>query len=59
VQVHLDLKSKKSVGVHWGTFPLGFESFYQPKYDLEEAKIKLGVHKDAFITVHHGESFVI
>lgn len=24
VTVHQELKSKKSVGVHWGTFPLGF-----------------------------------
>ena len=40
-QIHLDLKSKKSVGVHWGTFPLGFEKFYQPKYDLDAAKKKL------------------
>lgn len=24
VQMHLELRSKKTVGVHWGTFPLGF-----------------------------------
>ena len=24
VKIHRDLQSKKSVAVHWGTFPLGF-----------------------------------
>ena len=34
VQIHKDLRSIKSVGVHWGTFPLGFEGFLQPREDL-------------------------
>lgn len=34
VLIHKDLKSSKSVAVHWGTFPLGFEPWYQPKLDL-------------------------
>lgn len=58
VQIHMDIKSKKSVGVHWGTFPLGFEHFLQPKQDLEKALTNHGLKKEEFITVHHGESFV-
>jgi hypothetical protein len=28
------------VGVHWGTFPLGAEGYFQAKYDLAEARKK-------------------
>jgi len=35
VQVHKEIKSKKSVGVHWGTFPLGFEHYTQARSDLK------------------------
>ena len=34
VIIHKEVMSKKSVGVHWGTFPLGFEHYYRPKQDL-------------------------
>ena len=34
VKIHKEIKSLKSVGVHWGTLPLGFEHYYQPKLDL-------------------------
>ena len=27
VQIHQDIKAKKSVGIHWGTFELGREAF--------------------------------
>lgn len=31
VIIHRELKSKKSVGVHWGTFPLSNERWDSPK----------------------------
>lgn len=37
VQIHRDIKSKKSVGVNWGTFPLGSEHFTAAREDLEKA----------------------
>jgi N-acyl-phosphatidylethanolamine-hydrolysing phospholipase D len=46
VIIHKELKSKKSVGVHWGTFPLGFEHYLQPREDLAKAKVKHGVPED-------------
>lgn len=40
VIIHRELRSKQSVGVHWGTFPLGMEKFCQAKYDLDTARQK-------------------
>ena len=59
VKIHIDLKSKKSVGVHWGTFPLGFEHWHQPKEDLEKAKQKYQLKEDEFITIAHGSEFTV
>jgi len=52
------MRSRQSVGVHWGTFPLGAEGFYQARGDLAEARKKHNMPDDEFITVCHGESVV-
>jgi hypothetical protein len=31
------------MGVHWGTFPLGMEGYFQAKYDLVTARKKHGI----------------
>lgn len=59
VLIHKDLKSKKSVGVHWGTFPLGFEPWYQPKIDLDSAKAKHKLDDEEFIVLGHGQQVSI
>lgn len=46
VIIHKQIKSKKSVGVHWGTFPLGFEHYHQPKEDLLKAVQRHGLSED-------------
>ena len=43
VLAHLDLQSKKSIGMHFGTFKLSDEKFEDPVNDLEMAKKKLSV----------------
>ena len=59
VQLHKDIGSRKSVGVHWGTFPFADDSLMGPKEDLEKAvkdhKLKTG----EFIAVQHGETVTI
>lgn len=43
VLAHLDLQSKMSLGMHFGTFKLSDEKFEDPINDLEMAKKKLNV----------------
>jgi L-ascorbate metabolism protein UlaG (beta-lactamase superfamily) len=59
VQVHQELKSKKSVGVHWGTFPLGFEHYCAARKDLHKALDAKGIDRESFITVNHGGYFQV
>jgi N-acyl-phosphatidylethanolamine-hydrolysing phospholipase D len=56
VQVHKDLKAKRSVGVHWGTFELTDESLDQPPKDLAIARKELSVLDDEFFLLSIGQT---
>lgn len=57
VQVHTDVRAKRSLGIHWGTFHgITDEPLDQPPRDLEAAKRKAGLSDDAFFVVRHGQS---
>lgn len=60
VQIHSDIRSKRSVAIHWGTFPLANEHFDEPPAYLEksvdEANKKNVSEAIDFITIPHGES---
>lgn len=43
----MQVNSKKSVGVHWGTFPLGDEKFDQARDDLKVAVKKFKLKEDS------------
>ena len=55
VQAHLDLKSKLSVGVHFGTFQLTDEAIDEPIHALKRAKIARELPTEAFIALSPGE----
>lgn len=57
-QIHLDLNSKLSVGMHFGTFQLSAESIDQPIIDLQIAKNKLQIPDNEFITMDVGQTKV-
>lgn len=59
VLAHLDLKSIKSIGIHFKTFQMSDESYEQPVIDLEAAKMKYNIPADTFIAPDFGESFII
>lgn len=44
-----DLKAKKMVGIHWGTFVLSSEYFLEPKLKLEELTIKNNKENQVFV----------
>lgn len=56
VLAHLDLQSKMSLGMHFGTFKLTDEAIDAPVKDLEMAKDKLKVTN--FKTLLPGENFI-
>ncbi|HEY0652325.1 MAG TPA: MBL fold metallo-hydrolase [Chryseosolibacter sp.] len=58
VKVHLDLKSKQSIGIHFGTFPLADEGYNDPVNDLTSALKKHNVSPANFVTLKQGEVMI-
>ena len=56
VQAHLDLKSKKSIGIHFGTFQLTEEKIDQPVIDLENAMKPRDLNEVDFSTLKEGQT---
>lgn len=54
VRIHLDVGSKKSIAMHWGSFILTDEPMDQPPLHLQQAKQKLNVEDSEFVVVDHG-----
>jgi N-acyl-phosphatidylethanolamine-hydrolysing phospholipase D len=59
LQVHLDIGSKRSVAIHWGTFILTDEPLDEPPQRLERALEASGLPKKAFLVLKHGETIVL
>ena len=56
VQIHLDIKSRYSVAMHWGTFILTDEPLDEPPVKLAEAREKYQVPAEEFEVYRHGET---
>ena len=56
VQIHLDLKAERSIGVHWGTFVLTNEALDEPPRALAAARAERGVADAAFSVMAIGET---
>ena len=56
VQIHKDLKAKRSVGVHWGTFNLTDEPLDQPPQDLGVARQAANIGEDDFFLMAIGQT---
>jgi len=56
VNIHIDVKARQSVGMHWGTFCLTDEPIWEPpevlKAELADKKQPL----DSFVVLSHGET---
>ena len=57
VRIHRELKVKRSVGMHWGTYPMGQERLDQAPLDLATARAAQGVAEDAFFVMKHGATY--
>jgi L-ascorbate metabolism protein UlaG (beta-lactamase superfamily) len=56
LQVHHDLGSKKSIGMHWGTFRLTDEGQEDPWLELGREMQEKSLPQDAFIVLKPGQS---
>ena len=59
VLAHQILKPKKSIPIHYATFPLALEKYDAPVKDLKTALDLLGVSKDKFPILNFGDSVLI
>jgi L-ascorbate metabolism protein UlaG (beta-lactamase superfamily) len=56
VQAYLDLKAKKAVGIHFGTFQLTDEGIERPSEDLAIAKDKASLSYESFVVPIFGKA---
>jgi L-ascorbate metabolism protein UlaG (beta-lactamase superfamily) len=59
VQVHLDVGSRRSVGIHWGTFILTDEPLDEPPRRLAKALKDRNLSGDVFVVPKHGETLIL
>ncbi|XP_059790094.1 N-acyl-phosphatidylethanolamine-hydrolyzing phospholipase D isoform X1 [Balaenoptera ricei] len=56
VKIHIDVQTKRSVAIHWGTFALANEHYLEPPVKLSEALERYGLKAEDFFVLKHGES---
>jgi L-ascorbate metabolism protein UlaG (beta-lactamase superfamily) len=59
VRIHRDVRSVKSVGIHWGTFALTDEPLDEPPERLRDALRDAGIPEEEFVVLRHGETITI
>lgn len=58
VNAHLDLKSKQSIGMHFGTFQLTDEAIDAPVKDLTKSLLTSRVDPERFVAPKNGHTFI-
>eukprot|EP00246_Nothoceros_aenigmaticus_P002244 TRINITY_DN13062_c0_g1_i1.p1 TRINITY_DN13062_c0_g1~~TRINITY_DN13062_c0_g1_i1.p1 ORF type:complete len:361 (+),score=39.76 TRINITY_DN13062_c0_g1_i1:95-1177(+) len=56
VGIHLAVRSKQSIAMHWGTFVLTDEPILEPPVRLQQELSRLNLDPGVFITMKHGET---
>ncbi len=59
VKAHIDLRARKSVGMHWGTFPLTDEPLDEPPRRLKAALKNEELSDEDFLVLQHGETIIL
>ena len=55
LEIHLDVKSKQSIGIHWGTFVLTTEPVDEPPRKLRQVMEEKGIDPKEFFAPVHGK----
>lgn len=56
VRVHRDIRSRKSIGIHWGSFRLSEEDMEDPPKHLRQALRESEIDESEFCLLDHGAS---
>eukprot|EP00698_Gefionella_okellyi_P005715 TRINITY_DN1517_c0_g1_i1.p1 TRINITY_DN1517_c0_g1~~TRINITY_DN1517_c0_g1_i1.p1 ORF type:complete len:297 (-),score=27.32 TRINITY_DN1517_c0_g1_i1:33-923(-) len=59
VQIHLDLRSSRSLGIHWGTFVLTDEPIDEPPQLLSQTLSSRKLSAEEFVVLPHGGTMVL
>lgn len=59
VKTHIELGSRASLGIHWGTFQLSSEKMDQPPLDLALAREQAHIAEEEFFVIREGDPFYI
>lgn len=59
IQAHLDLQAKKSLAIHFGTFPLGDERLLDPVKELKKELLEEKISTKDFTSLNNGEQLLI
>ena len=54
-----DLKSKKVIGMHWGTVVLSLEPIFEPSKRFKDSSNKYGYHPDDAIIFKIGQTEIL
>ena len=59
VKAHKDLRARKSIAMHWGTFPLTDEPLDEPPRRLKAALKNEDLSDEDFLVLMHGETIIL
>jgi L-ascorbate metabolism protein UlaG (beta-lactamase superfamily) len=59
IQIHKDINSKRSIGMHWGTFILTDEPMREPVEKLEQLTEQQNMSPEEFTVMQHGRTIKI
>lgn len=57
VDIHINIRSKQSIGMHWGTWALTDEHALEPPQKLADELAARNMDPSCFISVTHGQTF--
>jgi N-acyl-phosphatidylethanolamine-hydrolysing phospholipase D len=59
IDIHNDVRSKRSIAIHWGCFPLAIDGHADAPRNLVRAARERNMKDDEFHVLKHGESVVV
>lgn len=57
VDIHVNIRSKQSIGMHWGTWVLTDEHVFEPPQKVADELAARNLDPTSFISITHGQTF--